>query len=224
MRCTPEIANYLFNYYSYLLSDKERRVVKHHHSLIKTENSPQDSPIRRMYLKKGWLSDDSQILDELNGGFEEFQIKVAERIFLEQGEDVFLNCCPNCERLARTPFARQCKFCGYDWHKEVVAQFRFESALKLKGRSIFLIGKIERGLIKVGDQIDLNRLRINVFKEIVSIETITKEDKDKNDGDIALGVYGLSNSQIKVILSLNVSINSLDVFDKDFVKLIGHGK
>jgi hypothetical protein len=27
-----------------------------------------------------------------------------------------LNCCPKCDALAKTPKARQCRYCFHDWH------------------------------------------------------------------------------------------------------------
>jgi len=62
------------------------------------------------------LSDDPVVLQLAGGGWGLFVERTAQRILTENGERVFLNFCPRCAALARTPTARQCRFCGHDWH------------------------------------------------------------------------------------------------------------
>jgi len=33
-------------------------------------------------------------------------------------DKVFWNLCPKCKKLARTPKAKQCRYCKFDWHLE----------------------------------------------------------------------------------------------------------
>lgn len=54
--------------------------------------------------------------DDLNS-FVKFQQQITQRIdaaFLS-GE-LYPNRCPACHRIVRTPEARQCLWCGHDWH------------------------------------------------------------------------------------------------------------
>jgi rRNA maturation endonuclease Nob1 len=69
-----------------------------------------------MYLKIGWLSDDPSILSYLNEGSIQFILNCAERISKENPDMLFFNLCHKCGKLARTPQAKQCKFCGHNWH------------------------------------------------------------------------------------------------------------
>jgi hypothetical protein len=41
--------------------------------------------------------------------------KIAERLLKDNGNEI-INNCPKCGRLARTPKAKQCRYCGFDWH------------------------------------------------------------------------------------------------------------
>lgn len=41
---------------------------------------------------------------------------IAEIIFKDFGDHVLFNNCPKCKKLARTPKAKQCRYCGYNWH------------------------------------------------------------------------------------------------------------
>ncbi len=40
---------------------------------------------------------------------------IAERLLIDSGNKI-INTCPKCGHLARTPKAKQCRFCGHDWH------------------------------------------------------------------------------------------------------------
>lgn len=42
--------------------------------------------------------------------------RIAEIILRDYSDKVFLNNCPKCGKLARTPKAKQCRFCEYNWH------------------------------------------------------------------------------------------------------------
>lgn len=48
-------------------------------------------------------------------GEDALKLKIAERLF-KNYKDQILNTCPRCEKLARTPLAKQCRHCGFDWH------------------------------------------------------------------------------------------------------------
>ena len=42
--------------------------------------------------------------------------KLSKVLIKKYGDKIFWNLCPKCEKLARTPKAKQCRFCKYDWH------------------------------------------------------------------------------------------------------------
>jgi hypothetical protein len=51
------------------------------------------------------------------GTFAAFQQRVTERIKLAfLSNELRPNRCPSCRRIVRTPKARQCLWCGHDWH------------------------------------------------------------------------------------------------------------
>lgn len=52
----------------------------------------------------------------LKDGIEVFEQKTALRILNEYHNHPLLNFCPQCGKLARTPLAKQCRFCRHDWH------------------------------------------------------------------------------------------------------------
>ncbi len=47
---------------------------------------------------------------------EEEKVKLSAILIEKYGDKVFWNLCPECNKLARTPKAKQCRFCGHNWH------------------------------------------------------------------------------------------------------------
>lgn len=110
---TTELIDYIITYYSNLFTDREKAAYKHHNTLLKHEDS--ESRVRDVMLKH-WGTNDKETLKLLDNGYESFKNMVAERIFKERFNEIVINNCPNCNKLARTPQAKQCRFCGFDWH------------------------------------------------------------------------------------------------------------
>jgi coproporphyrinogen III oxidase-like Fe-S oxidoreductase len=113
-----ELSKYIVNYFTDLLTDKEKLGLKHLKSKYKIEHSDNKDNIEQRvqaYKKMGWLTEDKEILDLVRGGEEELDRKIADRILENHRDKVFINNCPSCGRLARTPFARQCRHCGHNW-------------------------------------------------------------------------------------------------------------
>ncbi len=115
---TIEKADYIVNYYSHLFTLNEKKALRHHRSTIKLEGA-QNVTLTRMYLKTGWLSDDPLILNYLNDGYVQFILSCAKRVLNDHPEEVIFNNCPVCQKLTRTPSARQCRWCGHDWRQSL---------------------------------------------------------------------------------------------------------
>ena len=112
---TIEKAKYIIGYYSNLLTPTERKALRHLRSTIKLEGET-DERRSKMYYKTGWLSTDPDILQLVADGPDQFMLNCAKRILKDNPDKVFLNLCPVCKKLARTPDAKQCRFCHHDWH------------------------------------------------------------------------------------------------------------
>ena len=41
---------------------------------------------------------------------------IATKLLVKYNDKIVLNKCPKCGKIARTPKAKQCKFCHHDWH------------------------------------------------------------------------------------------------------------
>lgn len=104
---------YIVNYFSNLMTDDEKLALKYH---IYTYKSSENPKMRNMMIKKGWINSDPGIVNFLKDGYEEFELNIAKRIMTDTPEKVFFNDCSKCGKLTRTPYAKQCRYCGFDWH------------------------------------------------------------------------------------------------------------
>jgi hypothetical protein len=60
--------------------------------------------------------DDPMVADALRDGFPIFVDRVADRIWEMHGSEFTLPRCPECNRIVKTSLAKQCLWCGHDWH------------------------------------------------------------------------------------------------------------
>lgn len=187
-----ETAKYIIDYFPNLMTEKERIALRHLRSEFKTDGN---SKMEKMYRKKGWLTDDQEALNLIKRGSENFRLNVAERIIKERGSDLYLNECPNCKKLTRTPQSRQCRFCEHNWHNIRVADFKLNSSFQLTGRHFFIIGEITNGRVEIGNYIDLTMIGLNCKPKIESIEYALKKVDGKAVEDIALGTSELTEIQ-----------------------------
>ena len=76
-----------------------------------------DENIGALALKTGKKINLNPAINEMiANGSDAFKNRVAERIFREHRNELELNLCPKCGKIARTPASMQCRFCYYDWH------------------------------------------------------------------------------------------------------------
>ena len=109
-----ELASYIVRNHSGLFSPFEQRVEGAALARIKFAAYEIGSPVQRMLDKKCQFGD-VEINAALAKGLRDFRMRVASRILAEH-PDLQINRCPQCNCIVRTPRARQCFWCGYDWH------------------------------------------------------------------------------------------------------------
>jgi hypothetical protein len=120
-RMDKELARYIIGYFSHLMTEKESRALRHlttkeklalsnHHS-----NDQAKEQRIKVFKEKGLLIDDVEVLALLKNGNTEFVNRTAERILNDNKDRIQINNCPHCGKLARTPYARQCRHCEHSW-------------------------------------------------------------------------------------------------------------
>jgi hypothetical protein len=109
------LTSYMWNHYQHLMTDFERRVGL---AIIGRRKAAAASSLAMsQMLNQRWgAADDPQIEAALAEGQDLFRNRVCHRLLAEVASEVFINRCPSCRRVVRTPGARQCFWCGHDWH------------------------------------------------------------------------------------------------------------
>ncbi len=111
------LARYLWNNYAYLFSPEDRDAMKFfigQQKALGTENSQLAARIREVF-GSGVRGD--AVAKLLSEGEDEFRRRACEELLTTRPDQVVVNRCPNCSRIARTPRSQQCLWCGHDWHR-----------------------------------------------------------------------------------------------------------
>lgn len=120
---------YVFKYYGHLKTEHERLAHSHLIATLKAEGSIEQEVqteeerievyLRAMERFHKWFSDDPSVLLLVRDGYAAFIVRTGRRILQDHAGKIEFNCCPRCGGVARTPTARQCRFCFHDWHEAV---------------------------------------------------------------------------------------------------------
>lgn len=117
---TQEMARYIVAYYVGLMRDVEHKAYSHLGATMKATQGRSDLAAQqeaRTHSHFGrFLSHDPVVLSPASDGYDPFVLRTATRILTENPDRVRFNHCPKCGALARTPNAKQCRVCGFDWH------------------------------------------------------------------------------------------------------------
>jgi hypothetical protein len=110
-----EIAKYVWRHYGDLFTAAEKRAYMPY--LWERMKVEKGRDVVEFEWKQNRIAEDAEVMALLADGVEAFHRRAAQRVLREHGSRVFLNRCRRCGRLVRTPLARQCLWCGYDWHQ-----------------------------------------------------------------------------------------------------------
>jgi hypothetical protein len=198
------LIDYILNYFSRFMTLQEKAANKHYSTSFKFSKSISNDTNGEktgFLQERGWLSNDNDVLNLFKDGYKQFRLNTAERIFTEHHDKIYFNNCAKCGRLARTPQAKQCRFCGYSWHKQVVASFQIASAFHVTGRGFFVLGDILTGEIKMGMKIDLTMIGLAKKPTIMGIEFARHNDDGIVWENIGLGLSELSEDDKEFLKS-----------------------
>jgi hypothetical protein len=118
----PTLESYVVCNYVQFMSRQEWMAYNHLVTTMKITHGASDKSAQEDARTKSeshlstMLSDDPEVLQLASRGMPAFMEQTARRILAEHKDQVFLNYCPACGALARTPKARQCARCKHDWH------------------------------------------------------------------------------------------------------------
>ena len=112
----PELAEYIWDYCC-KMNAEEGSAYKHK---IASDRIAHGNRIgfHKYHNQEDDLSKDEKVLKLLENGYENFKISVVTRIWNEHKDELELNLCPKCKKIARTPWAEQCRFCLHSWREK----------------------------------------------------------------------------------------------------------
>jgi hypothetical protein len=112
-----DLTQYIFDYYYNLLTAEEKAAYKSVLGALKIESA--ESPKMKEMARRFWVSADPKVQALLADGSEAFMERARDRVLREHADEVFLNHCPRCGAMAKTPRAKQCPKCFLSWHGDV---------------------------------------------------------------------------------------------------------
>jgi len=112
-----DVTRYVFHNYMYLLTTDEKLAWKTCLSTAKGEASGSEDCAR--FLSDKFGSHRKEILALLSNGPENFFITARNRLLKEHTDEIILNYSPRCGALTRTPKAKICPKCSFNWHSKL---------------------------------------------------------------------------------------------------------
>jgi hypothetical protein len=110
-----ELSRYVWAHYAHHMTDFERSANRA--ALGREKAAAADNPALARMLAERWGREGEPEIDEaLALGAEQFRERACRRALAEHGAVIIINRCPRCDRVLRTPAAKQCFWCGHDWH------------------------------------------------------------------------------------------------------------
>ncbi|MBB4036873.1 hypothetical protein GGR21_002786 [Dysgonomonas hofstadii] len=112
-----EKIEYIIKYYSDCLG-KDNLAIKCMYSYLEKGdlNSGMVLQTNGILKESGWISGNQTFEYLVKDGRDAFEFSITQRILSKYENKVFFNYCPECGKRARTPYAKQCRYCLYDWH------------------------------------------------------------------------------------------------------------
>jgi predicted RNase H-like HicB family nuclease len=108
-----ESRRYVWGYCTHLMTDLERCADRV--AFVRAKTGQGREGHKPVLLKMLEATEGPDVDRALSAGWDAFRQSVFQRILSENGDHIF-NRCPQCRRIVRTPRARQCYWCGHDWH------------------------------------------------------------------------------------------------------------
>lgn len=115
------VAGYVLRHYGQLMTAHEQAVHRHLITLYKFRDdgppapgTAEDTATLEPSLRR-WLSHDPAVILDAQAGWDAARERIANRILRDHPDEVYLNHCPACGSLTRTPTARLCLGCGHTW-------------------------------------------------------------------------------------------------------------
>lgn len=109
-----ELDRYVINYYPSLMTQLEFLGQKAVFAEKKAQSTGHEGMVNMLRNKWGG-KDNPEVGAMLSDGVAVFLRRVRVRILKEHESEVFINRCPECNKIVKTPMAKLCLWCGFSW-------------------------------------------------------------------------------------------------------------
>jgi hypothetical protein len=110
-----EVWRYIGRWYNHLFTDDERILTAQRLQELVPEASP--SEIEAVLAEShGGKAESRPAVRRLLSAVDDLTRNAIDRICREHAETLSIKRCPACHRIVASPAAKQCLWCGYDWH------------------------------------------------------------------------------------------------------------
>ena len=109
------LAQYLWHNYANLFPSEHREVMKALIGDAKASVARDSLLVNRIRMIFGSTAA-GKVAEQLSDGESAFQKRACEQLLTNHPSEIAINRCPRCTRIVRTPEAKQCLWCGHDWH------------------------------------------------------------------------------------------------------------
>ncbi len=115
------LTRYIYRHFHDLLTDEERAAERVRTARVKQWDSADPEGTRVIELLR--VPEVQRTYPELlrridENGFANVMRAAADRVLREHSDKKILHICARCGELCRTPTAKQCFECGFDWHSD----------------------------------------------------------------------------------------------------------
>ena len=98
-----ELGRYVWNYFQQFCTELEANIDE---LFARQRKGPEAQ--QELYDRSGISADDPFVVAALRDGEDVFHKRVGQRILKEHSEEVFINRCPECFKIVKTPRAQRC--------------------------------------------------------------------------------------------------------------------
>jgi len=110
------LTEYVWKHCQHLMTPLELRVGLYSVPIV---SDMDDEKARRIYTacesEHGHV-DDADVIAAFPRDLDLFRLKTRRRLMQDCADKIFVNRCPKCSRIVRSPNAHQCPWCKHDWH------------------------------------------------------------------------------------------------------------
>jgi hypothetical protein len=94
----------------------ERRATEYIAPIVSDSAESKIQKLHQLLESRDGHADDADVINAFQAPLEQRIKNAMDRVMMERRSEIVENRCPACHRLVRTPKARQCLWCGNDWH------------------------------------------------------------------------------------------------------------